>query len=113
MIDEWYTQAIHFKPNGTEQMPLPQENPITLTPFKQTTLTTKTPKSIHTPWTLTLSTLKNSPRKKGKNASRKANAFGAENLDITQEIALHSQVTTVTLTLTQKPHQGNLKNQGK
>ena len=54
--------------------------------------------------------IENSPKKKGKSASRKDNAFDAGNTDTTQEIAPLSKATTVTST--QKPHQGNLKNPG-
>ena len=98
------------KPSGTEQMPSLQGNPITPTLFKETTPTTKTPKSIHMPWTLTPSALKNLPKKKGKNASRKEDASDAGNPDITQETAPRSKATTVTLTPTPRHCQGNPKN---
>ena len=90
-------------------MPSPQRNPTTPTQSKETTPTTKTQKSIHTPWTSTPSALKNSPKKKERNASRKDDAFDAENPDTTQETAPLSRATTVTLTPTPKP-QEDLKN---
>ena len=101
------------KPNGIERMPSPQRNHTTPTQSKEATPTTKAQKLIHTPWTSTLSALKNSPKKKERNASRKADASDAGNLDITQETAPCSQVTTITPTPTQKPHQRNLKNSGR
>ena len=71
-------------------MPLLQENPTTPTLFKETTPTTQAPKLIHMLWMLTQSTLKSSPKKKGKNASRRDDASDAENPDTTQGTVPHS-----------------------
>ena len=60
-----------LKLSGTEQMPSLQRNPTTPTQSKETMLTTKTQKLTHTLWMSTPSILKNLPKKKGKNASRK------------------------------------------
>ena len=96
-IDEWYTRALHFKTQWDRADAIASKKPQ----FKEATLTTKAQKPIHMPWTSPLSALKSLPKKKGKNASGKANAFDAGNPDITQEIAPLSKATMATLSPTQ------------
>ena len=96
-INDWYTCAVHFKTQWDRADAI---DLITPTLSRKTTpLITKvqTPKSIHMPWTSTPSALKNSLKKKGKNASRKVVAFNAENPDTPLEIAPCSPITTLIL----------------
>ena len=69
------------KHNAIELMPLPARNPITHTQYKRIILN-KPQRSIHMPWMSMWLNSRNSLVKKGKDASKKDNAFDAENPDI-------------------------------
>ena len=77
------------------QLPI---NDLTIpTPLRRITLTKiQALRLTHTQWMLTPSTLKNSLKKKGKNALEKDDASNAENSDTTQETAPRSPITLLT-----------------
>ena len=78
--------------NGTELMPLPARNHTTHTQYKKITLN-RPQKLLHMLWMLTQSNLRNSLVQKGKDASKKDNAFNAENLDISWKTTNFSEKT--------------------